>query len=247
MPTQTLNPATQGSAGRARNVFSTAANVSDHGHPCTPFKRTREASHQEITSAFRSLGVGLGRCERALNEYCWPVTLSREIYDRLFALGIRGLGVSGRGPFDALQFSDVIFRPAGRFDFAGEIGLVREQVGAIIIPARDETGEIIDLVAWNTQTGALALWSGDACMLGADQLTAPRVDMDALPVFPDAAAWLRAGRRGLVIIDPKRARWLTAETPLAVEDDAFGARLSADMKLPEPQIFVVCKAARAAK
>jgi hypothetical protein len=212
----------------------------------TPLKSTGDASTQEIAAAFRSLGVGLNKCERALNDFCWPVTLSKVTYDRLFALGIRGLGVTGRGPFDALQFADVIFRSAGRFDFAGEIGLVRSQVTAVIIPARDEAGEIVDLAAWNIDRGAVALWTGESCMLGADQLTAPRVDMDALPVFPDVAAWLRAGRRGLVIIDPKRARWLTAETPLAVEDDAFGARFSANMKLPEPQIFVVCKAARAA-
>jgi hypothetical protein len=194
----------------------------------------------------RLLGLGLNECEIELNECCWPVVLNRPLYSRLFALGVYGDGVSGCGPFGALQFSDVLFRPAGRFELAREVGAVFGLVEAIIIPVYDEAGDIDDLAAWNVDTGALALWRGVALILGEEWINAPRIESQTLTVFADVGSWLRAGRRGVVVLDAERARWRLAGESLAVEDPAFGRRIRDALRLPEPKVFVASKAARRA-
>jgi hypothetical protein len=199
---------------------------------------------RDAPADLRLLGLGLNECERALLD-SWPLVL-HPLYSRTFALGIQGDGVNGFGPFDALHVAEVIFRPGARFDFASEIGSSRGSVAAVVIPTRDECGDLVDLAAWNIDGGAFGTWRGVASMLGEDQLNAPRIGSGALAVFPDVASWLRAGRRGVVVIDPKRARWRLAETPLVVEDVALGRRIREALRLPEPKIMVASKAARRA-
>jgi hypothetical protein len=121
----------------------------------------------------RFVGLGLNACERALLD-CWPLVL-HPLYSRLFALGIHGDGVNGRGAFDALQVADVIFRPGSRFDFSSEVRELRGHVASVIIPLRDECGDLVDLAAWNVDGGSLALWRGAASMLGAENIFAPRL------------------------------------------------------------------------
>ncbi len=199
----------------------------------------------EIPSDLRLLGLGLNECERALLD-CWPVVLHKATYSKLFALGIHGEGVNGHGAFDALHIADVIFRPGGRFDFSRDVRELHGHVTGVIIPARDECGDLVDLAAWNVDDGELALWRGVASMLGEDWISAPRIESDALAVFADVVSWLRAGRRGIVIVDPQRARWRLWGERLAVDDVAFGRRIRDALRLPEPQIFVASKSARRA-
>jgi hypothetical protein len=193
---------------------------------------------------FRLAGVGLNEPERALLD-CWPLVL-HPLYSRLFGIGIHGDGVNGRGAFDALHVADVIFRPGARFDFSSEVGTARGSVAGIIIPLGDEAGDLVDLAAWNPDDGALSLWCGAASMLGEDQISAPRLESEALAVFAEVASWLRAGRRGVVIMDPARARWCLSGERLVVDDPAFGRRLRDSLRLPEPQVFVASRSARCA-
>ena len=199
----------------------------------------------ETSADLRLLGLGLNECERALLD-CWPVVLHKATYGKLFALGIFGDGVNGHGAFDALEVADVIFRPGDRFDFSRDVRDLHGHVAGVIIPARDECGDLVDLAAWSVDDGELALWRGDAAMLGEDWINAPRIELDALAVFPDVASWLRAGRRGVVIVDPQRARWRLAGERLAVDDVAFGRRVRDALRLPEPRILVASKNARRA-
>jgi hypothetical protein len=198
----------------------------------------------EIPADLRLLGLGLNECERALRDG-WPVVL-HPLYSRLFTLGIHGDGVNGHGAFDALHVADVIFRPGGRFDFSRDVREARGHVAGVIIPARDECGDLVDLAAWNVDDGELALWRGVASMLGEDWINVPRVESDALTVFPNVASWLRAGRRGVVILDRGRARWRLAGERIAVDDVAFGRRVRDALRLPEPKILVASKIARRA-
>jgi hypothetical protein len=199
----------------------------------------------DLAPDLRLLGIGLNECERALLD-CWPVVLHDRTYAKLFGLGIYGDGVNGRGPFDALACDAVCFLPGRRFECARDMRDARGHEAAIIIPARDEDGELVDLAAWEPDTGALALWRGCVAMLGEEQLNAPRIETPVLTVFADVASWLRAGQRGVVIIDPARARWRLAGERLAVADAAHGRRLRAALRLPEPRIFVYRDSARRA-
>jgi hypothetical protein len=137
---------------------------------------------------FRLAGIGLNECERVLNECCWPVVLNRPLYSRLFALGIHGAGLNGRGAFDAVQVADVIFRPGARFDFSSEVGTARGSVAGIIIPVRDECGDLLDLAAWNPNDGALALTNApleEDIPLEKDSQTAPAARESATDVFDE--------------------------------------------------------------
>jgi len=193
---------------------------------------------------FRLAGVGLNEIERVLNEWCWPLVLHL-LYSTIFALGIHGYGVNGRGAFDALHVADVIFRPGGWFDFSSEVGTARGSVAGVIIPLRDETGDLVDLAAWNPDDGALALWRSVASMLGAENIFTPRLG-EPLLVHETPLDWLRAGRDGVFLVDPQRAApLLRLAEPLGVKRDAHGRSLHQVLTIPAPRI-VVAKIARAA-
>ncbi len=210
----------------------------------TPSELLQEEPVEAID--FRLAGVGLNECERVLNEYCWPIVLNRPLCSRLFALGIHGVGVNGRGPLGALQFSDALLPPAGLFEFPHEVGAVFGLVSAIIIPVHDETGDIVDLAAWNPDGGALALWRGAASMLGAENIFASRLG-EPLLVHETPLDWLRAGRRGVHIIDPQRAApLLRLSEPLGVKREAHSRRLRQALTIPAPHIVVASNARAAA-
>jgi len=154
--------------------------------------------------------------------------------------------VNGRGAFDALQSSDLLFRPAGRFNLAREVGAVFGLVSAIIIPVHDETGDLVDLAAWNPDDAALALWRGMASMLGAENIFAPRFG-EPLLVHETPLDWLRAGRHGVYIVDPQRAApLLRLSEPLGVAGEAHGRRLRQALTIPAPRIVVASNARAAA-
>jgi len=151
----------------------------------------------------RRLGLGLNACERALTEFGSPAVL-HPLWPALRRLGIRDDRASGRF-LDALQIADVNPSGSGRFDFAAETGLKRSTFAAVVFPVFDDLGETIDVAAWDHEGGALALWLGVACLLGEEHICGPRLEHDGLTVHPDALAWLRSGRTGVVVIDPQRA------------------------------------------
>ena len=193
----------------------------------------------------RLVGVGLNERERALNECCWPL-VPHPLYSSLFALGIHGEGVSGHGAFDALQVADVIFRPGGRFEFSRDVREMRGHVAGVIIPVRDECGDLLDLAAWNVDGGKLALWRGVASMLGAENIFAPRLG-EPLLVHETPLDWLRAGRRGVYIVDLQRAApLLRLSEPLGVAREAHGRRLRQALAIPAPRIVVASNARAAA-
>jgi hypothetical protein len=185
----------------------------------------------------RLIGFGLSPSDAALLD-CAPVVSHAPTYGELFSLGIHGPAVTGGSPFNSLQVDPVCFLPGGRFEFARDLEDATGHALAVIIPARDRYGETIDLAAWRPTTGRFGTWRGAAVLLGEDQIDAPRLDGDCLRVFPGPAEWLRAERQGVVILDPKRARWLLAEERLLVADAPFGRQVRDMLRLPAPRIFV---------
>jgi hypothetical protein len=192
----------------------------------------------------RFAGVGLNECERALNEFGWPAAL-HPIWPTIYRLGVRDDRASGRF-LDALQVTDVIFLESERFDFAAEVGALRGTVAAIAFPVFDEFGEIIDLAVWNVDGGKLALWRGVASMLGAENVFAPRLGQPLL-AHETPLEWLRAGRRGVVVVDPQRAApLLRLAEPLGVKREAHGRSLRQALTIPAPRIVVASNARAAA-
>ncbi len=184
----------------------------------------------------RLVGIGLTAAESALIE-CQFVALHKATYAKLFGLGIYGRALTGRDAFDALHVESVCFLAGRRFEFGRNLRNATGAVRAVIIPARDEDDDTRDLAAWSLDDGRVATWCGAVSMLGEDQLSAPR-RRAGLHVHRNVVEWLRADRNGVVILDAKRARWKLAEEILAVDDPAFGLRLRAAMRLPEPGIVV---------
>ncbi|MGC2409383.1 MAG: hypothetical protein WA441_05165 [Methyloceanibacter sp.] len=76
---------------------------------------------------------------------------------------------------------------------------------AVIFRA-DDRGEPRDLVAWGPKSGRLASWRGSAfCVGDADDVLNPAINfMDgALRIHRTPLEWLRSGRDGIVIVQPK--------------------------------------------
>jgi hypothetical protein len=124
--------------------------------------------------------------------------------------------------------------PNGRFAFESEStsGVVHD---CLVVVANDETGDPVDLVAFDFQ-GRFGSWLG-LPILGLESAHAPRLS-DALPVFPNPIGWIANYRKGVVILDHNRARhFLENAGPFVVASTDHGKALSAAMTY-RPKIYV---------
>lgn len=139
----------------------------------------------------------------------------------------------------ALKAASVLFYDGCRFEMAS---LARDPEGAceaIIVPCRDEFGDLADLCAWDPINHRVGLWLGRVTMLGEHHVTRTRLGLP-LPVYESPCAWLQAYRDGVCILDAKRAApllnfvadGLLAETPEA------GLRLNDRLTIHAPRIVV---------
>ena len=140
----------------------------------------------------------------------------------------------------AIKRAFVEFLPGNRFVFEDESvsGVV---VDALTVVACDECDDPADLVAFDFN-GRFASWLGMP-VLGLENATAPRMS-DALPVHRHPIDWLANYRRGVVVIDHKKARhFLENAGPFVVSDADQGRHLMAALSF-KPQILI--QTARAA-
>lgn len=126
------------------------------------------------------------------------------------------------------------------FDFADEVDDDRQIETVLIFLARDEYGEVVDLIAWAPASSRVGAWFGCAPALGLEALSLPRIDHNgALPVFFDPWRWLAAGRDGLVLIDPiKAAPILRDAGPLLAENVDAGVQLLEIAQAKPPRVLV---------
>ncbi|MDT2024558.1 hypothetical protein [Methylocella sp. CPCC 101449] len=87
----------------------------------------------------------------------------------------------------------------GSFSFASELPDTAA-ASAFVLPARDESGEVVDVVAWRPKEHVIAAWRRHVPMAGLQNIFAPRLG-EPLPVFSDPADWLKAERHGVLVID----------------------------------------------
>lgn len=128
---------------------------------------------------------------------------------------------------------------AGRAERVGRRYAFREDgAGVLVFVARDVTGDGVDLVAWEPREGWALPLSGDVALLGGQQLD-PLLRDGPLQVHSSMIEWLRAERRGVVVVDQSRAvPLLRGVGPLLVDDDEFAARLHVALTLKAPKIMV---------
>lgn len=117
-------------------------------------------------------------------------------------------------------------------------------LGALIIPVRDETGAVADLLAWFPKEDRAALWSSAVCLAGQQEIDAPRGD-EPLRVHSSILEWLRSQRSGVVIIDPDWSAFVLSGVTLAAASHSAGHTLASRLAV-RPRIVVPVGAARRA-
>jgi hypothetical protein len=106
------------------------------------------------------------------------------------------------------------------------------------------SGEVVDLIAWQPQTGELGSWRGVAFCLGdLDDIFNPATYFadSALPVHETPLQWLLAEREGIVILRPDLAPVYLANCQrLACSNKAHARQLERWLQPPKPttEIFV---------
>lgn len=103
---------------------------------------------------------------------------------------------------------------------------------ALIFAARDSSGDVVDVVAWQPRDGQVATLLGRVSMLGEHVPFGPiggPVSVCATPL-----EWLQAGRTGVVIIDADRAGRVLIDAPahFACADEKAAKNLAAIMTRP---------------
>jgi hypothetical protein len=98
----------------------------------------------------------------------------------LWGLGIRETA--------GLYVEPVLLLPNNRFELARYARDASEAIPAAVFAAPDELGQLIDLAAWEPETGHLALGLGRVSMLGEDTLHGWRLG-DPLMAHETALEW----------------------------------------------------------
>lgn len=140
------------------------------------------------------------------------------------------------GYFDMVFHDDVVFLDGGAFEFGRHRG--GKSNSALTFLCWSDDGVAVDICAWQATTGRMALWLNQACMLGEDNLTAPR-PAGALAVHQTPLDWFKANRAGVVIVDGKRAAAkLRGAGPLVAADIEHGKQLKKLLTVPPPEILI---------
>jgi hypothetical protein len=131
-----------------------------------------------------------------------------------------------------------VFLPDDRFEFARDVMDASGAVVPIVFPAPDDLGQLLDLAAWDPDSGRLALLLGRVAMLGQDNLYGWRLG-EPLAMHETPLEWLKANREGVFVIDPQRASPLLRRVePLGVQGASFGRMMRERLIVGAPRIVV---------
>jgi hypothetical protein len=178
---------------------------------------------------WRLVNGGLSKREVELLD-CETVASDGPMHSRLWALGVRRTA--------GLYFEPVVFLPDDRFEFARDVMDASGAVVPIVFPAPDDLGQLLDLAAWDPDSGRLALLLGRVAMLGQDNLYGWRLG-EPLAMHETPLEWLKANREGVFVIDPQRASPLLRRVePLGVQRASFGRMMRERLIVGAPRIVV---------
>jgi len=103
-------------------------------------------------------------------------------------------------------------------------------------------GRLVDLAAWDTETGRTGTWLGQGFALGQDQILNPATWFldGSLLIHRSPLGWLQNGRKGIVILDPSQAWYRFRDAPrLLCEDEAHGEEIEKLLDPPKPQVQIL--------
>ena len=133
-----------------------------------------------------------------------------------------------------LRANGIVYRSDGSFEFAIDTGH-RRITQAFTILATTTFGAV-DIVAWQPETNQIASWLNRAFALGEEQIWAPRLGDEPLPIWRTPLNWLRAGRKGIVILRPEVAcLQLDCVSGVCAEDFAHAEALERILFPPKPK------------
>ncbi len=108
---------------------------------------------------------------------------------------------------------------------------------SFVLPLMADDG-IADAIAWAPGSGRLATFAGIGAALGQAQIGWGGLGTIGRPVcvWRSPLGWLKAGRRGLVIVDIERAAHVLAGVAIEAEDADHAADLRRALVVPPPVI-----------
>jgi len=181
---------------------------------------------------------------KVMSEWEQSRALRQAEIDFLVRAGVPHLALSrDPGAYGFTVMVDGVVFDGPRFEFARNLPAPDGAVNALIFVARDQAGDVIDLVAARLADNQIGSHFGRVCLLGQQHLWAPRLSGDALNVHADVLGFMRDDRHGVVVVDAERARWLLADAGrLRVENERQCRELRSDLRLREPHIEVAAGA-----
>lgn len=108
---------------------------------------------------------------------------------------------------------------------------------AFVIGINDEG--LVDLAAWCPKSRRIASRLGIGWAIGQGQVERCSLGSTgpALPIFRSPVGWLRADRRGLVVVDWRAAAAVLAGLTIEPEDADHARELGARLQLPRPRFL----------
>jgi hypothetical protein len=142
----------------------------------------------------------------------------------------------------ALRVDRVVFQRDGSFEYLRDLDEsdgVADSVFTIVVTA---TYGAIDIAAWQPESNRIGLWLNRAFALGEEQILAPRLGDEPLPIWRTPMKWLRAGRQGLVVLRPGAAGFhLDCVPVLLAEDFAHGEELERILTPKKPKTKILLR------
>jgi hypothetical protein len=165
-----------------------------------------------------------------LYQYSKPIC--EEERQQLLSMGISDRSIQGDqwNPIVGIFSSFVDFNDDGCFLFH-ENG---EKI--FVVVELDSFGCVEDFIAF-TLDGRFSTSRKTASLLGRNSIYAPRIARKQLEIFPNPIDWLRGERAGVVVLDPKRARWDLSEYSLFSADNQYALEITMKLYLPVPCVF----------
>jgi hypothetical protein len=120
-------------------------------------------------------------------------------------IGGRTLAYAYHGGGSVVGKDRIVFLQNRAFEFKRYLKSRTPPLTAYIFVAADCCGRVSDLIAWHPRTKQIARWLGRVSLLGEEQAFKPHLE-EGLFVHADPRSWLRAWRRGIVILEPDGAR-----------------------------------------